>query len=50
MNILSRWNFLKQFQLKRLSHVIDRSLLYTSSNVRGYHQQQRVKDLFEEKI
>lgn len=43
MNIISRWNFLKQFQFKRLSHVIDRSLFYTATNVHTYQQQQRVK-------
>lgn len=39
MNISSRLNLIKQFQLKRLSHIIDHSLLYTSSTV--YHRQQQ---------
>ncbi|CAF0768459.1 unnamed protein product [Rotaria sordida] len=39
MNISSRLNFIKQFQLKRLSHIIDHSLLYTTST--SYHHQQQ---------
>jgi hypothetical protein len=38
MNISSRLNFIKQFQLKRLSHIINHSLLYSTST--SYHQQQ----------
>ena len=41
MNISSRLNCLKQFQLKRLSHIIDHSLLYTTSTVYHHHQQQQ---------
>ncbi|CAF1009947.1 unnamed protein product [Rotaria sp. Silwood1] len=40
MNISSRLNFIKQFQLKRLSHIIDHSLLYTTSTSYNHQQQQ----------
>lgn len=45
MNISSRLNCIKQFQLKRLSHIIDRSLLYTTSAVYQRHQQPQVNNL-----
>ena len=45
MNILSRLNLIKQFQLKRLSHLIDHKLLYPTST--SFHHQQ-VKHSFTE--
>ncbi|CAF0730622.1 unnamed protein product [Adineta ricciae] len=42
MNISSRLNSIKQFQLKRLAHVIDHSLLYPSSAAYQHQQQQSI--------
>ncbi|CAF0871309.1 unnamed protein product [Adineta steineri] len=48
MNISSRLNLIKQFQLKRLSHIIDHSLLYTTSAAYQHQQQQALlqSDIF----
>jgi hypothetical protein len=43
MNISTRLNFIKQFQLKRLSH---HSLLYTASASYQHQQKQQVNNLF----
>ena len=43
MNTLLRLNLIKQFQLKRLSHIINPSLLYTTSTLSHYQERQQVK-------
>ncbi|CAF3091909.1 unnamed protein product [Rotaria socialis] len=45
MNLSSRLNCIKQFQLKRLSHIIDHSLLYTTSAACQHQQQQPILQL-----